>query len=200
MDNYRQVPVLWNGETLSSSRPPSAYLLLLLGLQLPEFVLLGIGLAMVFAVRHLRCGGIKVLARLPGRQFLFVTFNSIDGDLAHVGQEFELDYWGTSLGEAGRRLAVVLAADKVRAPGLPLKRKVFVCGDRLSAEYYLPSTVQITDKIDAAGKQSGSEERRARLVSASGSKTKESTKGPMPPVSKNLYLSATWAYSPLFGG
>ncbi|MHB1206789.1 MAG: glycosyltransferase family 39 protein [Rhodospirillaceae bacterium] len=227
-----EVPVLWNGEVLSSSKPPFNYLLVMLALKLPEFALLGLVLAGGLAVRAVWRSGTSALHQPRSRQFLFVAvtalvpvamfvvlrptvynglrqylfvlppvvilgavgldravaaaiqwnraagyaagsllalaimrqvgvmnglhpyeyvaFNALDGNLAHVGQEFELDYWGTSLAEASRDLPEVLARLGRSQPEAAHTPQIYVCGDRLSAEYFMPRTLQITDKIDAA--------------------------------------------------
>jgi hypothetical protein len=227
-----EVPVLWNGETMSSSKPPFSYLLVMLGLRLPEFVLVGLALAGGLAARavwrsrthtfdHARSQQflyVSTTALVPialftllrptvyngMRQYLFVVpilvilgavaldraiaaaagwrrgagvalagllvlmlareavvmddlhpyeyvaFNGLDGGLARVGGLFELDYWGISLAEASRDLPMVLAgAERSSAQSVHVPQ-IYVCGDRLSAEYFMPRSVQITEQIDTA--------------------------------------------------
>lgn len=80
----------------------------------------------------------------------YVSFNALAGTLAQAGRAFELDYWGTSLAEGIRDLprlsGVQAAVARATAPGA----KVYVCGDRLSAEYFAPPGVRITDKVEDA--------------------------------------------------
>jgi len=226
------VPVLWDGETISSTHPPAGYLLLLLGMQMPEYLLLGVILAAICAGRAVRQGGVTLFTHHRAQQFLFIAgsallpiiaftilrptayngmrhflfivpplvilaaigldqaltyalrwrrnlaialglllslsfareiqlmtsihpyeyiaFNGINGSLAHTGQEFELDYWGTSLAEASEKLTdVVMTTQTHQRPFTP-KPKVFVCGDRLSAEHFMSPALQITDKMSDA--------------------------------------------------
>ncbi len=222
-----RVPVLWDGETMTSTQPPALYLPMMLLLQLPEIVLAGLLLALTFAALHMRGQTLSVFSRVRTLQFLliaaaafapvaafmvlrptvyngmrqylfivpplvilaavgfdialthaarwraeaviglalilglaasretllmasihpyeYIAFNSLDGDLANVGRKFELDYWGTSLGEAGQALTRILA--KGHFATVP---KVYVCGDNISADYFMPDTVEFTDKIDTA--------------------------------------------------
>ena len=213
-----RVPVLWEGETLQSTAPPGSYLLVLLGVQLPEYLLAGLATVATLAlvkVRRLDLGDphtrmmcflmaavatplVAFLVLRPTvynglRQFLFivpplvilgaigvdrlltlcerrkvalyaataflafallrevaimtvlhpyeyVAFNDFTGRLAGAVGRFELDYWGTSLGEASRELARLTQSAAAKGSR---KLKVFVCGDRMSAEYYLPKDYQI---------------------------------------------------------
>jgi hypothetical protein len=226
------VPVLWEGAKFPSAKPPLSYLVVLLGLKLPEYALVGLALAAFFGLRHLRRQGLDSLMDTQVRQVLFVAatalvpivafilirptvynglrqylfvvppliilgaigldraltvmsehwaraglafaalltfavareavimhrlhpyeyvaFNALAGGTAHAAQEFELDYWGTSLGEAGRDLERVLASTKTNALATAHQPEVFVCGDLTSAQYFMPRNAKFTTKIDEA--------------------------------------------------
>ena len=79
----------------------------------------------------------------------YVAFNSLAGDVGGASRNYELDYWGTSLEEASRGLAQIVARGASPHGTAPIAR-VFVCGDKLSAAYFLPANVQVTDRIDNA--------------------------------------------------
>ena len=68
--------------------------------------------------------------------------------IAGAEKRFELDYWGTSLGATSRGLVDHMARNYVGADGT--KPRVYVCGDRLSAAYFMPPTVQTTEVLSDA--------------------------------------------------
>ncbi len=76
----------------------------------------------------------------------YVSYNVFEGGIAGAEKSFELDYWGTSLGEASRGLVAYIDKNHV-GPAAP---KVFVCGDRMSAAYFLPKSITITEKRSEA--------------------------------------------------
>jgi hypothetical protein len=76
----------------------------------------------------------------------YVSYNVFEGGITGAEKSFELDYWGTSLGEASRGLVSYIDKNHV-GPAAP---KVFVCGDRMSAAYFLPKSISITEKRDEA--------------------------------------------------
>ena len=72
----------------------------------------------------------------------YISFNLLEGGIEGAEKSFELDYWGTSLGEVTQGLAAYIK----RQPDAPAIPKIFVCGDRMSVAYYLPKGMEITDK------------------------------------------------------
>jgi len=80
----------------------------------------------------------------------YVYFNSLVGGARGAAGRYELDYWGTSLAEAERRLEQELK--RVRAvpnPGQPALR-VYVCGNVWSAATYFPAWLKPVDHIEQA--------------------------------------------------
>lgn len=72
----------------------------------------------------------------------YVAFNLVEGGVAGAQGRFELDYWGTSLGEVTRGLAAHIA----RQTGAPATPKISFCGDRTSVSYFLPEGTEVTEK------------------------------------------------------
>ncbi len=72
----------------------------------------------------------------------YISFNILTGGIAGAGKNFELDYWGTSLGEVAGGLAAYIKR-QADAPATP---KIFFCGDRMSVSYFLPPGMEVTDK------------------------------------------------------
>ncbi len=128
----------------------------------PLVVLAGIGLdkALVVAARKRRhfatvlwavllfgfAWQAVLMANLHPYQYL--SYNALTGGIAGAQKRFELDYWGTSLAEASRGLAAFVAKNHVLDGGV--KAKVFVCGDRMSAAYFLPPALEVTDRLGEA--------------------------------------------------
>ncbi len=222
--------VLWGGQLLQSTELPSLYVARLLVVQLPEYVIGGLVLAVVGAAVALRHGGLHIFNTSKGRCFLFlamsvavpltafmimkpvaynglrhflfvvpplvvlaaigidralsylsargiawaavgwtlltvgwawqivvmarlhpyeyVAYNTLVGGIPGAENRFELDYWGTSLAEASRGLAEYVAKNHITEGGT--KAKVFVCGDRTSAEYFLPKNIEVTERLASA--------------------------------------------------
>jgi hypothetical protein len=78
----------------------------------------------------------------------YVAYNSLTGGIAGAEKRFELDYWGTSLGATSRGLVDYLEHNHVVMNGR--KPRVYVCGDRLSAAYFMPDSIQTTDFLSEA--------------------------------------------------
>jgi len=70
----------------------------------------------------------------------YVYYNALAGDLVGAQGRFELDYWGSSLAEASRPVAQVMANTSAPEGGW----KVEVCGHPKSVLYYLPPGVTHT--------------------------------------------------------
>jgi hypothetical protein len=217
---------LWSGRLVDSAHLPRLYLLELLLYQLPEFVLIGLGLGVLWAAGALRSGAaalrstrvqqyllvvLAIAAPLAAfsalrpvvynglRHFLFVVpplailaaialehtvayaasrqraagaalaalltlaiiaeavtlvdlhpyeyvaYNRLAGGIAGAEKRFELDYWGTSLGATSKGLVDYITRNQIGAEGP--KPKVYVCGDRLSATYFMPPLVQTTELL-----------------------------------------------------
>ncbi len=79
----------------------------------------------------------------------YVYYNAIAGDLVGAQSKFDLDYWGTSLAEASRRLEGSVE-QKSHVDGTLPHYKVLVCGRPWSAQYFLPKNFEITWEIDQA--------------------------------------------------
>jgi len=79
----------------------------------------------------------------------YVYYNALAGDLAGAQSKFGLDYWGTSLAEASRRLADTVAQGHHVDGTLP-HYKVLVCARPWSAQYFLPKNFEVTWDIDEA--------------------------------------------------
>ena len=76
----------------------------------------------------------------------YVSYNVFEGGIKGAEKNFELDYWGTSLGEATRGLVAHIAQN----PPAVTPVKVYVCGDRMSVAYFLPDGIEITEDRKAA--------------------------------------------------
>lgn len=70
----------------------------------------------------------------------YVYYNALAGDLVGVQGRFELDYWGSSLAEASKPVAAIIANGPAPDGGW----KVEVCGHPNSVLYYLPPGVAHT--------------------------------------------------------
>lgn len=86
------------------------------------------------------------VAMIKLHPYEYISFNLIKGGIAGAEKSFELDYWGTSLGEVTRGLAAYIK----RQPDAPAAPKIFVCGDRTSVSYFLPQGMEVTDRRDDA--------------------------------------------------
>ncbi|MEW6261725.1 MAG: glycosyltransferase family 39 protein [Thermodesulfobacteriota bacterium] len=73
--------------------------------------------------------------------YQYVYHNTLTGGVKGAEGRYELDYWGTSLAEATRRLTAALNLDGATA-GRPWS--VYVCGPALAAAYYFPSFLTLT--------------------------------------------------------
>jgi len=108
--------------------------------------LAGMALAGLLVLGLARQG--TLMARL--HPYEYVSYNSLIGGIAGAENRFELDYWGTTLAESARGLAAYLNAQ----PSLGLSGdepvRVFVCGDRTSAEPFLPADVELTEVLAEA--------------------------------------------------
>jgi hypothetical protein len=80
----------------------------------------------------------------------YVYFNELAGGTAGARGQFELDYWGTSLAEASRRLTQTLEArGQLPKPGQkPLK--VYVCGNVWSAATFFPPSLAPVERLEDA--------------------------------------------------
>ena len=94
----------------------------------------GLILAGVLALAALR--QTVLMARL--HPYEYVSYNSFVGGVAGATNRFELDYWGTSLAESARALGAVITKDPSLGLTTGVPAKVFACGDRTSAENFLP--------------------------------------------------------------
>ncbi len=80
----------------------------------------------------------------------YVSYNAFEGGIKGAERNFELDYWGTSLGEATRGLVAHIAQNPQTAQPVKVPVKIYVCGDRMSVAYFLPEGIEITeDRKDA---------------------------------------------------
>jgi hypothetical protein len=104
--------------------------------------------ALAAAVGALLAGGVlwQAAEMIELHPYEYVSYNAFEGGIAGAEKRFELDYWGTSLGEASRGLVAYIASHHT-GPAAP---KVYVCGDRMSAAYFLPQTIAITEQRDEA--------------------------------------------------
>jgi hypothetical protein len=85
---------------------------------------------------------IDTMVRLHPYQYF--AYNTLLGGVRGAEGRFELDYWDVSFAETARQFAQWLAQRNETAPVL------FVCGNRLSAEAFLPSTVRVTYRVEEA--------------------------------------------------
>ncbi len=123
----------------------------------PPLVILGaIGLEHLFtaawtrrtAVAAMVAAGVTASLAWQGAEMIklhpyeYISFNLLEGGIEGAEKSFELDYWGTSLGEVTKGLAAYIK----RQPDAPAVPKVFVCGDRMSVAYYLPKGMEIAEK------------------------------------------------------
>ena len=92
--------------------------------------------------------GWQIVSMARVHPYQYVSFNALIGGIRGAENRFELDYWGTSLAEASRGLADFVNKNHVTDGGK--KTKVFVCGDRTSAEYFLPKNIEVTDRLSLA--------------------------------------------------
>jgi len=83
----------------------------------------------------------------------YVYFNQLAGGTAGAQGQFELDYWGTSLAEATRRLTHTLQerGELPQAGQRPLK--VYVCGNVWSAATFFPSSLAPVERLEDADLQ-----------------------------------------------
>jgi len=102
----------------------------------------GASLLLVFGIAW------QIFSMVRVHPYEYVSYNSIIDGIRGAENRFELDYWGTSLAEASRGLADFVAKNHLTDGGK--KAKVFVCGDRTSAEYFLPKNIEVTDKLSLA--------------------------------------------------
>src|SRR5581483_6153791 len=79
-----------------------------------------------------------------------LAFNALTGGEHGAFGHFELDYWGESYGEATRQLVDFVRQEREAGRPMPAKPMLFVCGSNLSAGYYLPQSILITDERAAA--------------------------------------------------
>jgi hypothetical protein len=116
----------------------------------PLLVLAGLGLDRLLARLHgyaawLVAGAIALGFLLPAvrifqlHPYEYVYFNDLSGGLRAAEGRFELDYWGTSFGELGRRLEPELAAHADRLGLLPIPARI--CGPFETAQEVLPPSL-----------------------------------------------------------
>ncbi|MBX7200648.1 MAG: glycosyltransferase family 39 protein [Rhodospirillaceae bacterium] len=123
----------------------------------PPLVILGaIGIDRLFAATWVRrpvlagvvAAGLTAGVAWQGAEMIklhpyeYISFNLLEGGIEGAEKSFELDYWGTSLGEVTKGLAAYIK----RQPGAPATPRIFVCGDRTSVAYFLPKGMEVTDK------------------------------------------------------
>jgi len=85
--------------------------------------------------------GLQVARMVQLHPYEHVGYNALIGGIAGAETRYELDYWGTSLGEASRGLVTFARKNHLENPS------VFVCGDQESAAYFLPKDFKITDQL-----------------------------------------------------
>ena len=80
----------------------------------------------------------------------YIYFNELAGGTAGAQNQFELDYWGTSLAEATRRLTRTLdERGELPKPGQkPLR--VYVCGNVWSAATFFPPSLAPVERLEDA--------------------------------------------------
>ena len=69
----------------------------------------------------------------------YVYFNDLSGGVPAAAGRFELDYWGTSFRELGRRLDTRLLADGAAFGPLPVRTRI--CGPLETSQEILPTTI-----------------------------------------------------------
>ena len=95
------------------------------------------GAVAAIAVTGVTWQGVEMIELHP---YEYVSYNILEGGIKGAEKSFELDYWGTSLGEATRGLVAYINQHRGEAPP-----KIYVCGDRMSVAYFLPKGMEITD-------------------------------------------------------
>jgi hypothetical protein len=91
---------------------------------------------------------LRSLVQLHPEQYVY--FNALAGGERGAQGRYELDYWGTSLAEATRRMTRTLqqAGQAPRSGQAPYK--VYVCGNVWSAALFFPSWLTPTERSDEA--------------------------------------------------
>ena len=92
--------------------------------------------------------GWQIVSMVGVHPYQYVSYNALIGGIRGAENRFELDYWGTSLAEASHGLDDFVAKSHITDSGK--KTRVYVCGDRTSAEYFLPKNIEVTDKLAMA--------------------------------------------------
>ena len=87
--------------------------------------------------------GVQTCA-LPIYPYQYIAYNMLIGGLPGAAGRFELDYWDTSLRDAGAMLADRIAKAGEGPP------QVFVCGNQVSAMTKLPPGSRHTFKVEEA--------------------------------------------------
>ena len=67
-----------------------------------------------------------------------IYYNRLVGGVPGAAERFELDYWGSAMSEAARKLAEKIAANEGPA-SLQRPYHIYTCGPRTSALHYLPT-------------------------------------------------------------
>ncbi|MEE3622876.1 hypothetical protein UCD39_02580 [Nitrospirillum sp. BR 11752] len=85
----------------------------------------------------LACAGIQVAFMAHLHPYETIWFNRFVGGVRGAGPKFELDYWGSSLSEAAKRLTDTMV--KLEGPqALTQPYRIRVCGPPTSVFHYLP--------------------------------------------------------------
>jgi hypothetical protein len=135
-------PTIYNGLRHFLFAVPPLGILAALGWEMVFRALPGGRGVLAGAILAALLGG-QALAMVRLHPYQYISYNAFAGGLPGAEGRFELDYWDTSFAELSRLLAARLAAEG----GSPT---VLVCGNRLSAAAFLPSTVRFTYKVEEA--------------------------------------------------
>ncbi|MSO72247.1 MAG: hypothetical protein EXQ84_01365 [Rhodospirillaceae bacterium] len=82
--------------------------------------------------------------------YQYVAYNALIGGIEGAESRFELDYWGITLAESARGLGAYLAKNPTGGATTGGIIHVFACGDRISAEPFLPPGTALTEVIAEA--------------------------------------------------
>ena len=143
-------PVAYNGLRHFLFVVPPLVILSAIGLERAMSYLTARGTAWMVAGWIVLCfgWGCQIVTMTRVHPYQYVAYNALIDGIRGAENRFELDYWGTSLAEASRGLADFVVKNHATDGGK--KTKVFVCGDRTSAEYFLPKNIEVTDRLSLA--------------------------------------------------
>ena len=82
--------------------------------------------------------------------YQYLAYNALLGGIEGAESRFELDYWGITLAESARGLGAYLAQNPPGPAATGATIEVFACGDRISAEPFLPPGTALTEVLAEA--------------------------------------------------